>query len=461
MKLAELTQSTAFRLAAAFTCLFAAAVLIVFMVLYVQVGRELELRLGIRLNTARAEFLKVHQRDGFNELAGLVADDAAVAADKESIFLLNGPEGDYVAGNVRRAQSFDGVRWVQSNELSGLTGSVPAEQRYLAQWVSLSGDGSMLVGFSDAEIRRTRDVLLRALSWGLAGTVLLALGSGIFLGQRAQNQIDRVGHTLTAIRRGELTARVPVEGTGGDIDVVSRQINGMLDQLQSLFESVKQSSADIAHDLKTPIGRLRQRLEGLQISQGTPAEAQQVIDTAILEVDNIVDTFEALLNITQIEAGARKARFRIVDVARVVSSVHEAYEAVAEDAGMSLTVAGPVMAAALVRGDNDLLSQLLVNLIENALRHCPPGTHIEISVTGTPRGPQLSIADDGPGIPKGERENVFRRLYRLEKSRTTPGSGLGLALVRAIAELHGATILLADNHPGLRVIIAFPRFAQA
>jgi signal transduction histidine kinase len=457
MKLAELTTSTAFRLAAVFACLFAAAVLLVFAILYVQVGRELEHRLAVRLTNARAQFLRAHQRDGFNELAGLVADEAAAAGDYESVFLLNGSDGDYVAGNVQAGPSFSDTRWIDSGQLRGLTEKVPGEQRYLALWFNLSGDGAMLIGLSDAEIRSTREVLLRTFGWGLVATVLLAISSGVFLGQRAQAQIDRVAHTLTAIRRGGLTARVPVTGHGGDIDVVSRQINGTLDQLQSLFESVNQSSADIAHDLKTPIGRLRQRLEGLRASSGTVADNLPVIDTAIAEIDGIVSTFEALLNITQIEAGARKIRFKIVDLTQVVASVLEAYVAVAEDAGMELD--GPTGSPTTVRvlGDQDLLSQLLVNLIENAIRHCPKGTRIEIAFAEEPQGTVLSLRDDGPGIPEGERESVFRRLYRLEKSRTTPGSGLGLALVKAIADLHDAAIRLDDNQPGLKVTVTFPR----
>lgn len=456
MKFAELTTSTAFRLAAVFACLFAAAVLLVFTILYVQVGWELEQRLGMRLANARAQFQRVHQHDGFNELAGLVADESAAAGDNESLFLLQGSDGDYVAGNVQGGPNFSDERWIDSDQLRGLSANVPGEQRYLALWFSLAGDGSMLVGYSDAEIRRTREVLLRTLGWGLVATVALAIGAGVFLGQRAQRQIDRVGHTLTAIRRGELSARVPVGGRGGDIDVVSRQINGTLDQLQGLFDSVNQSSADIAHDLKTPIGRLRQRLEDLRRNSGTISDNLPDIDTAIAEIDSIVDTFEALLNITQIEAGARKSRFKLVDLAMVVASVQEAYEAVAEDAGMTLAVSVHGAGGAVVLGDRDLLSQLLVNLIENAIRHCPPGTLISIAVSQSPSGPTLTVADNGLGIPEDERKKVFRRLYRLEKSRTTPGSGLGLALVKAIADLHGGQIRLDDNHPGLVVAVAFP-----
>ena len=461
MNLAELSRSTAFRLAATFACLFAAAVLALFAFLYIQVGRGLETQLEGRLNNARAQFQRVHMRDGFNELAGLVADDAAVSGDNESIYLLNGTDGDYVVGNVKSAPAFKGVRWLDGTELGGLSNTVPGAQRYLALWFTLAGDGAMLVGLSDSELRRTREVLLRTLLYGLAGTVLLAVGSGFFLGQRAQHQIDRVAHTLTAIRRGDLKARVSLTGAGGDIDIVSRQINDTLSQLEGLFESLNHSSTDIAHDLKTPIGRLRQKLETLRDSRGTIAENRPLIEIAIDEVDKIVGTFEALLNIAQLEAGARRARFTTVNLQTIAANVLEAYEAVAEDAGMALVLKDTSGRPPLVHGDSDLLSQLLVNLIENAIRHCPAGTHIVISVSGQAGGPLLTVSDDGPGIPESERDNVFRRLYRLEKSRTTPGSGLGLALVKAIADVHEARVSLSDKQPGVCVEVAFSWEATA
>ena len=459
MTLAELTRSTAFRLAATFACLFAASVLALFTFLYVQSGRDLEARLGTRLQNARAEFRRVHERDGFNELAGLVADDAAVTDAADAIFLLRGSDGDFVAGNLKSAQQFADMRWVDSPLLQGVAGANPAGARYLALWVPLAGDGNLLVGYSDREIKHTRAVLLGTLFYGVAGTVLLAIGAGVFLGRRAQAQIDRVGHTLTAIKRGTLNARVPLTGWAGDIDVVSRQINDTLDQLERLFHSLNHSAADIAHDLKTPIGRLKQRLETLRAGSGTLAENQPIIDTAIDDVDKIVATFEALLNITQLEAGARKSRFKTVDLQAVVANVVEAYEAVAEDAGMTLALQAAVSHAPLLHGDADLLSQMLVNLIENAIRHCPAGTRIAVLVSERISGPVLTVSDNGPGIPDDERDNVFRRLYRLEKSRTKPGSGLGLALVKAIADLHEANIAIADNHPGVRVEIAFPHGA--
>jgi signal transduction histidine kinase len=453
MKVAELYSSTAFRLAAAFGSLFAVTVVGLFAILYIQTGIALEERLRSRLNNGRSEFLRVDKRDGFNELASLVADESSVVQDNE-FYLLTGSEGDFVAGNVRRAARFEGTKWINGAEITPLKGRPALQDRYLAQWVPVSG-GALLYGLSDGEIRQTRHVLLRALGWGLAGTLLFAVAAGLFLGQRAQQRIDRVSNTLTAIRQGRLAARVPIEGGGGDLDIVGAQINATLDQLQRLFESVNQSSADIAHDLKTPIGRLRQRLETLHESSGSLAENRPAIEAALADIDSIVSTFEGLLNIAQIEAGARKSRFTRVDLAEIAESVAEAYAPVAEDAGMSLAFGTSPPISPTIRGDRDLLSRLIANLIENAIRHCQRGTRIAIGLGDLKGRLQLTCADNGPGIPAAEREKVFRRLYRLEKSRTTPGSGLGLALVKAIADLHEAQVRLEDNHPGLRVEVDF------
>lgn len=458
MKVADLASSTAFRLAATFSLLFALTLIALFGILYLQIGRELEGRLTARLVESRAQHTRVDQRDGFNELAGLIADEAYASQDREDIFLLDGAEGDYIAGNIRSATRFTGTQWIGEEQISVTSSEAggPLAERYLASWMPVSG-GALLVGLGDSEIRNTRAVMLRALLWGLGGGLLLATAAGAFLGHRAQRRIDDVAHTLTAIRGGELSARVPIAGWGGDIDVVSAQINEALDRLQHLFVSVNQSSADIAHDLKTPIGRLRQRLEALR-DDPVGGEAVRVrIEAAIEEIDGIVDTFEGLLNITQIEAGARKSRFKSVLLSDVAAGMVEAYQAVAEDASMTLDCELAPATSTAIKGDWDLLCRLLANLIENSIRHCPPGTRIKVKVVASVAGLDLVVSDSGPGIPADERDKVFRRLYRLEKSRTTPGSGLGLALVRAICDLHDARIDLADNQPGLLVRVCFPR----
>jgi signal transduction histidine kinase len=288
-------------------------------------------------------------------------------------------------------------------------------------------------------------------------TILLATGSAALLARRAQQKIDAFATTLSKVGHGEIGKRVPLTGAGDDLDDVASQINATLARLQKLIENVNQASSDIAHDLKKPIGRLRQRLEQALRRSTDVEDFRGRIDESLRDLDCIVETFEALLRISQIEAGARKAHFSDIDLGAVLADVCDVYEPVVEEAGNRLQHTNGAAGGAIVDGDRELLTQLFANLIENAVRHSPRGTLIGADIAQQP-GKLLAIVwDNGPGIPPAERENVFRRLYRLERARTTPGSGLGLSLVAAIAELHGASVQLNDNAPGLRVEISFPR----
>jgi signal transduction histidine kinase len=302
-------------------------------------------------------------------------------------------------------------------------------------------------------------LLLNGLGWGLAATALLAAAFGAVLAWRAQQRINALASTLSDVSRGQITSRVPLSGSNDDIDHIGEQINRTLGHLQSLIESVNQASSDIAHDLKKPIGRVRQRLDLVRRDAGSAEEYQEAVASALVELDSIVETFEALLRITQIEAGARKARFEPLELGAVLQDVVEIYAAVIEDAGDRLECSIDLPRNAIIRGDKELLVQLFANLIENAVRHCRAGTLIRLSAADHDDRLVVEVSDNGPGIPAAERENVFRRLYRLERARSTPGSGLGLSLVAAITDLHEATIELADNRPGLRVTIRFSKSA--
>jgi signal transduction histidine kinase len=236
------------------------------------------------------------------------------------------------------------------------------------------------------------------------------------------------------------------------MDHLAINLNAMLDRIQGLMESLKQVSADIAHDLRTPLSRLRHRLEAAREKAGS--DGNPVIEQSIADLDAILETFSALLRIAQIESGAQRAAFSDVSLGQIVSTVSEAYAPVAEDRSQRLEAI--VEQTPSIHGDRDLLTQMVANLIENPIRHCPPGVGITVELRQEAGAPTLCVADRGPGIAAAEREKVFRRFYRLEASRTTPGSGLGLALVKAVADLHGATVELSDNQPGLRVIVRFP-----
>ncbi len=230
----------------------------------------------------------------------------------------------------------------------------------------------------------------------------------------------------------------------------------MLDRIADLLENLRQVSNDIAHDLRTPLAHLRQRLEDTKIHAVSTSDYQRAVHDAIEDVDAFLDTFSALLRIAQVEAGTQSSSICPVSLSDVMQTVADAYGPDIEDSGRLLQTDIPP--AVTIAGDRELLTQLFANLLENALRHTPPGTHITIRLRDNHTQAVAEVSDDGPGIPPHEHARVFRRFYRLERSRTTPGNGLGLSLVGAVATLHHASIELLDTKPGLTVQIRFLRY---
>jgi signal transduction histidine kinase len=459
--ISELFSRTAVRLSITFALLIGSTVLAGVAIIYWQLSAGLEERIKLRVIENRDALVAIDGSDGFGEAGEVVKREAASRRVIGSILLLVGRDGTFVAGNVADVPSFRGWRTLKEAELTRVSGGSDPEDSYYALWTPVS-HGMLLVGASDRDLRQVKSTLLGGLLWELAALVILATASGGLVARRAQMQIDAISSALAAVANGKLEQRVARGYSRGDLDRVAEQINGTLDQLQRLIERVDQSSSDIAHDLKRPIGRLRQKLDVALRTATNVAEFRREIDASLEELDVIVETFEALLRIAQIEAGARRERFRPVDLKSLLTEVTEIYRPVVDDAGGTLAVDLSERGDATVNGDSELLIQLFANLIENAIRHCPAGAAIRVALEEGQAGRRVVVADNGPGIPEEERGNVFHRLYRLEKSRSTPGSGLGLSLVAAIADLHGAKITLGDNHPGLLVQIDFlrPRAAR-
>jgi signal transduction histidine kinase len=319
------------------------------------------------------------------------------------------------------------------------------------------GQGVLTMARSREQVSELGALFTTIFLLSLLPTLAIAVATGSIIARRARGRVEQIRTTLETLASGNLQARVPdFQGAPDDLSLIGGAVNRMASAQAASVASLRQVSSDIAHDLKTPIQRVSVLLERLDAT-GPLSDAQaDLVAQARAQSTQIVKTFQSLLQIAQMEGGALQSHFTKLDLARVISGITEIYGPNAEETGHDLRCktegAGPFW----VRGERNLLGQLAANLIENALRHTPAGASITLSLHEKAGAVTLTVADTGPGIPEAERENVLRRLYRLERSRTSEGSGLGLSLVAAIADVHGAKLVLGDNAPGLRVSLHFP-----
>ncbi|WP_290993549.1 ATP-binding protein [Hyphomicrobium sp.] len=460
----KLTQRTAFRLAGFVAIVITLTNVLIFAILFFIISQQLGQHLKAHIDEVRETLADVQgdEVDGFRELSAAVARHALVAQSDEDIYLLTDTDGKYIAGNVSSLDRFEGWRTIPWNELKliGQWSSSRASDAVIGTWTPVKG-GYLFVGDGNGDIKDAQRLLLTGLLWGIVLSVICALVGGYLLGLKAQRRVEEMEHVLDAVASGDFNRRIPRNAAADDIDHVAALINVTLDRLQRLIGNLKQVSVDIAHDLRTPISRMRQKLETVRSGPSDIATYKAAVDQSICEIDNIAETFDALLRISEIEAGAQKAKFVDVELNGLLANIIDALEAVAEEHQHRLRALGGAGDPVIVRGDRRLLNQLFVNLFENSIVHCPRGSEIEVELINDAQHPIVRVRDTGRGIPAEEREKVFRRLYRLEKSRTTRGSGLGLSLVAAIAELHSAKLTLADNKPGLVVEVAFDQARRA
>lgn len=442
-----LLRSTPLRLAVALVLLFA----------FVSI-----FSLGASYLVIRDSFIKTMETDLRQELAGfqaaptegaiaqLIAAEAAVTDPERRILSYLTADGKHY-GNGVIARSREGFR-----VLSFPDGEDLSEGPYLALTANLHG-GQLTIANSRSQIEDLGEMFLNILLLSVLPTTAIALAAGLVIARRSGRRIESVGQTLKKLTNGDLSARVKkTAGRKDDLSSIAEQVDRMATAQQSSVNALRQVSADIAHDLKTPIQRVAVLLNRARELPDLPDKLETILDEAGQETTGIVATFQSLLQIAQIEGGSPKNRFQPVDLGALAATFVEVYEPSTEESGHSLTFCYIHTDKIEVLGDKALLGQVLANLIENALRHTPIGSKIELSLRRFGSKVELSISDDGPGIPESEREKVLQRLYRLEQSRTTPGNGLGLSLVAVIAELHDAKLELAENNPGLIVKLTFP-----
>lgn len=435
--------STPLRLSLAMAALFALVSLLSLAATYVIVRDNTQEALRSTLQQEMASFRALPNTAA---VITFVRSQSRTASPEDRILSYVLPGGLHV-GNAALVSKGEGYAIVSFDDEA-----TEVEGEYFALSAAVHG-GQMMIALSAEPLEDIQEAFLAVFLFSLIPTTLIVIGAGVLLARRSVRRLDRIDATLDRLTTGDYAARVaPMGGRADDLSRIGDRIDTMATAQEQQISALKQVSADIAHDLKTPIQRVSVLLSQLRQKTSLSTDASELVDRAHAETDGIVKTFQALLQIAQIEGGAPRKRFDEVDVAALARTFYEVYEPTADDSGHHLGCEVPATPV-LVRGDKSLLGQVFANLIENALRHAPPGAEISISVTQLGRKVRLEVSDTGPGIPEDERENVLRRLYRLERSRTTPGSGLGLSLVAAIVKFHEGVLRLEDNAPGLRVSI--------
>ena len=461
-------RSTTFHLGLWFMVLFSASFLILGGFIYRQtlvfLEQELRATIELELNQSRQFYLERGEESFLTEIS------AQAELDPSGIYIVLDEACQALAGGYKRLDEDESILEICSNapetngwvrfELQiqrGFRAQIPEwDDDVYARIVPVAPNRQLLYGRMGGNIDSAREVVRAAMSWGLAAMAVLAvLGSYLMAGTIA-GRLEQINRISQDIRHGDLSRRMP-QGRGGDeFDRLAGNLNDMLDQIQSLMEGVRSVSDAIAHDLRTPLARLRTRLERLR---NTPqGELEAGVDQSIAEADSMLGTFNALLRIAQLEAGSRRTDFAEVDMQALVADIADLYEPVASDRNIELRL--EAIEGAKTRGDRDLLFQAICNLVDNAVKYTPEGGHVRLELLRRAKRARLVVSDSGPGIPAAERSRVFERFYRLDAHRDLAGNGLGLSLVAAVAKLHYSRVELEDNQPGLRVVWNLPRAGE-
>lgn len=452
--MARLLRTNAFRLAALYFALFAASVLALLSFIYFSTANFVEKQTEETIDAEITGLTEQYQQRG---LAGLVEIIRTRSADEQSdatLYLITSARLEPLVGNLSAWPSATQIRpgWI-SFPVQGRGRDAGETDSALASVFVLPGGYRLLVGrnLRDAEAFRTR--INRTLAWSALATLALGVAGGLFMTRNMLRRVEAVNRTSERIIHGDLSQRVPLNGSGDEFDQLATNLNAMLDRIERLMIGMRQVADNIAHDLRTPLSRLRARLEVTLLEKPGAERYAEVLTETVAEADHLLGTFNALLSIAEAEAGSRRDAMAVVDLAEIARSVAELYEPVADEKGLSLAVASDPSIA--VKGDRHLLSQAIANLLDNALKYTPSGV-VTLAARRDGESARIEVADRGPGVPADRREAVFNRFVRLEGSRSTPGNGLGLSLVRAVAQLHGGEVWLEGNEPGLKAIFTLP-----
>lgn len=463
--LGKLFRTTTFKLTLVYLAVFAlfAAFLLAYFALNTR--RLIDEQITDTVNAEITGLAEQYRQGGLRQL--VIAIDTRARRPGSSLYLLTTFNGQPLAGNVTALQPgiLDRPGWTETiyRRLDEAESAEHVEHRALVRVFQLPGGFRLLVGRDLEERERLYRIVLAAGRWSVAIVLVLGLAGGLVVSRRVLRRVDAMTETTRTIMEGDLGGRLPVAGTGDEIDRLAENLNQMLERIESLMRGLKEVSDNIAHDLKTPLTRLRNRAEQALRAAKNEDEYRAALESTIDESDELITTFNALLMIARAESGQARDDMKDFDAAEIVQDIAELYEPLGEEKGITLKVEAETPAPA--KGNRELVSQAVGNLIDNAIKYAEPchepvdGVPAEIVVSAAEAGDRvlITVADRGPGIPPEDRARVVERFVRLEQSRSKPGSGLGLSLAAAVARLHGGELMLEDNAPGLKCIIALPR----
>ncbi len=454
-KLRSLSRITAVRLSIIYTLIF--GVIAVGIVFYMT---------GATVNVLREQYqtsidqevnglARIYNRGGVNSLIRTL--ERRARAPGANLYVVTSPQGEIVAGNVPsiRNRIMNKTGWtLRPFRYDRFDDQSDREHRAIARVLKIPNGMRILVGRDVSEYEDVREIVGRGFKLAIGSMVALGLLTWFFVGRRALKRIDKVSKSSQRIMGGDKSERLPITGANDEFDRLSDNLNNMLDQINHLDDGVKQMSDNIAHDLKTPITRLRNKAEEAFALEDKPQMQQEKIADIIDDCEDIVKTFDALLMISQVESGSTVAKMVSLSAFNILNDVYELYEALVEDEGKSLSLNLEIDGALEVQGNCELISQAISNLIDNAIKY--GGSNIMLSAKTKNEDLVIQVSDNGKGIDEEVRSRVVGRFVRLDESRSMPGNGLGLSLVKAIAEMHKGNLLLKENSPGLLVEFKIP-----
>ena len=454
MNLPNLARTSAFRLTLLYMTLFGASVLVLLGFISWSTIALIERQTDETIEAEIRGLAEQYRGRGLLRLVDVIHERSADHADQDNVYLLTDPQLGPIAGNLTHWPArTDAGGWVQLSLTKRENGKSIAHH-IRARTFALPGGYRLLVGRDTNEKDKFRAIVNEAVNWSLALTFGFGLIGGVFISRRMLSRVDRVSRTAQGIIAGDLARRIEISGSDDEFDRLAENLNAMLDQIERLMTGMRLATDSIAHDLRGPLTRLKGRVEMALRCPPEKGQDREALADVLAQTDAALVVFDTLLKIATAEARTDPADLEPVDIASLASDAAEFYEPVAEEKGIALDVDtdGP----ARIRGQPQLLAQAIANLLDNAVKHTPAGGRITVTIANRGDGVDLAVADTGPGIPEADRERVLERFVRLEESRSSPGAGLGLSLVAAVAKLHDATVRLDDNDPGLRISVRFP-----